>query len=153
MTMSERNEPVLVLTPTGRDSILITEALDRLQLPTQVCSDLEQFASFLQQDAAAGLLAQEALRAGAASRLRRAVYEQPPWSDFPLILMTGHGNSDPVVTKLIEDGVNITLLERPVRIQTLASAVGSALRQRRRQYELRDRLQEQQRTEERLRQT
>jgi signal transduction histidine kinase/ActR/RegA family two-component response regulator len=151
--MSEWNEPVLVLAPTGRDAILISEALDRLRLPTEVCADLEQFISQLQHDAAAGLLAQEALRGGAATLLGRAVREQPAWSDFPLILMTGRGNADPVTSRLMEDGVNITLLERPVRIQTLASAVGSALRQRRRQYELRDRLADQQRTEERLRQT
>jgi hypothetical protein len=77
--MTEGNEPVLVLAPTGRDAILIEEALRRLRLPTHVCSDLEQFATHLQQEAAAGLLAQEALRSGAAAILHRAVREQPAW--------------------------------------------------------------------------
>ncbi len=85
--------------------------------------------------------------------LGRVVREQPAWSDLPLILMTTHRNLDPGIVRLLEDGINITLLERPVRRQTLTSAVVSAVRQRKRQYELRDRLADQQRTEERLRQT
>ncbi len=150
--MTEGNA-VLVLAPTGRDAILISEALRRARQPTEVCSDLEQFAFLLQQNAAAGLVAQEALRSGAASALLKTLREQPAWSDVPVIVMTGRRGSDPAVTKLLEAGCNITLLERPVRIQTLASAVGSALRQRARQYELRERLADEQRTEERLRQT
>jgi signal transduction histidine kinase/CheY-like chemotaxis protein len=151
--MSEPLEPILVLAPTGMDSVLIAEALRSLRLCPDVCLDLEQFASRLHEDVAAGVVAQEALPPPAAAMLQRAVREQPAWSDFPLILMTGRGGSDPSINRLMADGVNLTLLERPVRRQTLASAVGSALRQRRRQYELRDRLADQQRTEERLRQT
>jgi signal transduction histidine kinase/CheY-like chemotaxis protein len=151
--MREGNEPVLVLAPTGRDAILISEALGRARLRTEVCADLEEFAAHLQNDAATGLLAQEVLNASSAAILNRTLREQPAWSDIPLILMTGCRGLDAGVTKLLDDGINITLLERPVRIQTLASAVGSALRQRKRQYELRDRLADQKRTEERLRQT
>ncbi|PWU03825.1 MAG: hypothetical protein C5B51_18045 [Terriglobia bacterium] len=151
--MPELQEPVLVLAPAGRDGILISEALQRVQLPTRICSDLEQFARQLPNGASAGLLTQEALSVGAATLLQGVLREQPPWSDVPLILMTANRGSDSEVSKLLDDGINITLLERPVRIRTLTSAVGSALRQRKRQYELRDRLADQQRTEERLRQT
>jgi signal transduction histidine kinase/CheY-like chemotaxis protein len=151
--MPEVKEPVLILAPSGRDAILIAETLARARLRTEVCDDLEKFVFHLQKNAAAGLLAQEALRAGSIAVLRNALREQPAWSDVPLILMTSRGGTDPAFTKLLEDGGNVTLLERPVRMQTLTSLVGSALRQRRRQYELRDRLADEQRTEERLRQT
>src|SRR5262245_8674181 len=151
--MPEVNEPVLVLAPTGRDAILISETLERAQLRSEICPDVERFAFQLQKDAAAGLLAQEALRAGAAQIILKALREQPAWSDFPLIVMTSQRSVDSTVTTLVEQGGNVTLLERPVRIQTLTSAVGSALRQRKRQYELRDRVVEDLQTEERLRQT
>ncbi len=151
--MSEANSPVVVLAPTGRDAILISETLRKAHLSAEPCEDLEQFTFHLQNDAAAGVLAQEALHLGTTAILLKALREQPPWSDVPLILMTQRRGSDPVVAKLLEGGGNITLLERPVRVQTLASAVGSALRQRQRQYELRDRLADEQRTAERLRQT
>ncbi|MBI1734297.1 MAG: response regulator [Candidatus Rokubacteria bacterium] len=49
--------------------------------------------------------------------------------------------------KIIEAMGNVTLLERPVRVVTLLSAVHSALRARRRQYEVRDHLEERKRAE------
>jgi signal transduction histidine kinase/CheY-like chemotaxis protein len=142
-----------VLAPTGRDAALISETLERARLKSEICPDIERFAFQLQKDAAAGLVAQEALHAGATKVILKALREQPAWSDFPLIVMTSQRSSDVAVTTLVEQGGNVTLLERPLRIQTLTSAVGSALRQRKRQYELRDRLVEDLRTEERLRQT
>ncbi len=150
--MSDSQEPVLVLAPTGRDSFLISDSLRPLRLPIDVCSDLDEFALHLQQGAAAGLIAEEALRGGAPG-LATALREQPPWSDVPLILMTTHKAPDRVIFNLLEQGANITLLERPLRVQTLTAAVTSAVRQRKRQYELRDRVIDSQRTEERLRQT
>jgi len=153
MSDAQLKEPVLVLAPTGRDAILISETLERERLRAEICPDVDRFATQVQKDAAAGLLAQEALRAGATQIILKALREQPAWSDFPLIVMISQRFSDPAVTTLVEQGGNVTLLERPLRIQTLTSAVGSALRQRKRQYELRDRLVEDLRTEERLRQT
>ncbi len=155
--MPEANEPVLILAPTGRDAVLISDALLRAGLPAEICSDLEGFIQRLHRGAAAGVVAEEALR-GASSGpatplLLKALGEQPAWSDIPLILMTTRSGSGPAVARLLDRGANITLLERPVRMQTLASAVGSALRQRQRQYEMRQRLEEEQSTEERLRQT
>src|SRR6185437_6604320 len=150
--MIEAREPVLVLAPTGRDSFLISDTLRPLRLSIDVCSDLDEFALHLQQGAAAGLIVQEALHEGAPT-LARALREQPPWSDIPLILMTTHKAPDRVVFNLLEQGANITLLDRPLQVQTLTAAVASAVRQRNRQYELRDRVTESQRTEERLRQT
>src|SRR5262245_940630 len=151
--MSEVTEPVLVLAPTGRDAVLISETLERARLKSEICLDIERFALQLQNEAAAGLVAQEALHAGATKVILKALREQPAWSDFPLIVMTSQRSSDVAVTTLVEQGGNVTLLERPLRIQTLTSAVGSALRQRKRQYELRDRVVEDLQTEERLRQT
>ena len=151
--MSEVTEPVLVLAPTGRDAVLISETLERAGLTSEICPDIDWFTAQLHKDAAAGLVAEEALRGGATRVILKALREQPAWSDFPLIVMTSQRSSAAAVTTLVEQGGNVTLLERPLRIQTLTSAVGSALRQRKRQYELRDRLVEDGRTEERLRQT
>jgi signal transduction histidine kinase/ActR/RegA family two-component response regulator len=151
--MLEANAPVLVLAPTGRDAELIAEALRRAQFPTEICSNLEQFAFHLKQGAAVGLLAQEALANGTHCVLDSALREQPAWSDIPLILMTNRRALNRDLTQLIERSGNVTVLERPVRLQTLVTAIGSAIRHRSRQYELRDRLEDQQRTEERLRQT
>jgi signal transduction histidine kinase/CheY-like chemotaxis protein len=146
-------DPVLVLAPTGCDAGLISETLSKARVRTEVCATLDEFAGRMGSEAAAGVLAEEALPAQTAPLLARALREQPAWSDFPLILMVSRQGSHPAVARFFEDRFNISLLERPVRMQTLTSAVRSALRQRRRQYELRDHLADEQRTEERLRQT
>ncbi len=144
---------MLVLAPTGRDAVLISEALRATGFESRICSDVEEFALELQREPAAGVLAQEALNSGATLILKAALREQPAWSDIPLILMTSRRSPDIGISKFLGQAVNLTLLERPLRRQTLAMAVGSAIRQRKRQYELRDRLADQEKTEERLRQT
>ena len=147
------DDPVLVLAPTGRDACLVSEALCRARVKNHVCSTLDEFAARVGSDAAAGLVAEEAVQAQTAPKLTSALRDQPAWSDIPLILRTSRQGPHPAVATLFEERFNITLLERPVRMQTLTTAVRSALRQRRRQYELRDYLADEQRTEEKLRQT
>ncbi|MBV8801167.1 MAG: response regulator [Alphaproteobacteria bacterium] len=66
------------------------------------------------------------------------VAAQPPWSDFPFILLTGHGGGierNPAAAELMEMLGNVTFLERPFHPTTLISVVQTALRGRQRQYE------------------
>ena len=88
------------------------------------------------------IVAQEALRPEGMNRLHSRLREQPAWSDVPIILLTMRGRETSAAgARLIElFGVagNITMIERPVRVQTLLSTVRSAQRARYRQYEVRD---------------
>ena len=66
--------------------------------------------------------------------------DQPPWSDFPIVLLTHQGGSperNPDAARLGQALGNVTFLERPFHPTTLVSIVGSAIRGRRRQYETR----------------
>jgi hypothetical protein len=68
---------------------------------------------------------------------------EPPWSDFPFILLTSGGGTTHASLRLVSSlgpNANVTLLERPIRGLTLVHAVRAALRARRRQYEVRDHL-------------
>jgi two-component system cell cycle sensor histidine kinase/response regulator CckA len=80
---------------------------------------------------------------------------QPSWSDFPLVVLTSvvamQRPAQPLLRTLRERG-NVTLLERPVHPMTLLSAVETAIRARRRQYEVRDYLDARERAEEHARQ-
>src|SRR5204862_6338744 len=66
------------------------------------------------------------------------VGNQPPWSDFPFVVLTTH-RDDPRVRRytldLIEKLRNVTLQERPIQSVTLVSGLQAALRARTRQYE------------------
>jgi C4-dicarboxylate-specific signal transduction histidine kinase len=68
------------------------------------------------------------------------VADQPPWSDFPFILLTEHGGGlerNPAAAQLTHFLGNVTFLERPFHPTTLVSMIRTGLRGRRRQYECR----------------
>lgn len=86
--------------------------------------------------------------------LHQVVEEQPPWSDFPLILLTIGGRVTALSERLRElrrPLGNIFLLERPIRPETLLSTLEMALRGRQRQYQIRDQMEQYARAQEALR--
>ena len=66
---------------------------------------------------------------------------QPSWSDLPIILLSPLGADSPTSVWAMEMLGNVTVLDQPVRVMTLVSALRTALKARQRQYELRDQLQ------------
>jgi signal transduction histidine kinase len=66
--------------------------------------------------------------------------QQPPWSDISVLLLVGHEHSRVSLRTLrvLEVLRNVTLLDRPVRIAAVVSSIRAAIRDRLRQYELRD---------------
>jgi signal transduction histidine kinase len=63
---------------------------------------------------------------------------QPAWSDLWLLILARKGADTPVIAQAMAMGANLSVLERPMRVAALITAVRTALRARRRQYELRD---------------
>jgi signal transduction histidine kinase/ActR/RegA family two-component response regulator len=124
-------ERILVLAPFGRDGALAAQALRAAGFTALVCIDVEELCGELTAGAGAAVLTEEALFPGAAACLSAVLAAQPPWADLPLIVFGAKESSAWRVA-------NVTLLDRPVRIRTLISAVSAALRARRRQYEVRD---------------
>ena len=101
----------------------------------------------------AAIITEEALDEAAIAGWVQFLREQPQWSDFPIIVLITHdSDSGPARTaRIMEPLGNVTLLERPVRMNTLLSAVRSASRARSRQYQIRDHIQQQIVAEEALR--
>ncbi|MBC8104796.1 MAG: ATP-binding protein [Cytophagales bacterium] len=141
----ERDSRIFLLAPTGRDAPLAAEALRAAGLTAIVCSSMEDLTRALTRGAGAVVIAQEALTPPELDSLSRTLQRQPPWSDLPVLVLTGSGRAteagEAVLASLEQLG-NATLLERPVRIATLVRAVRVALRTRHRQYEIREHLQE-----------
>jgi signal transduction histidine kinase len=138
----------LILAPSGKDAALIAAALKRSGIDTFACTDIACLAGELEKGAAAILVEEEALvRRG--DDLVAIVDEQPPWSDLPILLLTRPGSDSSLVTWALSNLGNVTLLERPVRIAALTSAVHSALRARERQYQTRAHLMLQERADRR----
>jgi signal transduction histidine kinase/ActR/RegA family two-component response regulator len=141
--MDPREERVLVLTPTGRDALLVCKLLGSVGVHCDPCESPAEVFQELEAGAGALIVADEALHPEVVESLLNVLGQQPPWSDLPLIVFTHGGEtSERVLEELVPLG-NATVLERPVRLTTLLSAVKAALRARRRQYEVRDLLQRQ----------
>ncbi len=148
---SSAEERVLILAPTEKDARLSHAILAEGGVAGTLCPDLETLCRGVAAGAGAALLTEEALRRGGLSRLVEVLGQQPAWSDFPLLVLTGEGADSELALRTLETLGNVTLLERPVRVPALVSAVRAALRARRRQYQIRDHLAEARRTADRLR--
>ena len=144
-------ETVLILAPTAKDAALCRAVLAEAGLDCVVSRDMAELCRGMDRAAGVAVLSEEGLTLEGLECLRKAVGRQPAWSDFPLLVLTQEGADSEVVLRTLETLGNVTLLERPVRVPALVSAVRAALRARRRQYQIRDYLSESNRIAESLR--
>jgi signal transduction histidine kinase len=143
-------ERILLLAPTKRDAAAAGKLFESVGIALTLCDDIAGICSEMQRGAAAAIVPDEAILDDKERRLARLLGEQPAWSDFPLIVLT-----PPQQTRAAAHGLesvgHMTLVRRPVEIQSLASTVRAALRDRRRQYAMRGALAERERQAQVLR--
>jgi signal transduction histidine kinase/ActR/RegA family two-component response regulator len=133
-----QEERVLVLMPTGRDAKLVCTRLGQSNISAQACNDIMEIACEVVSGAGAILLAEEALKEGAIEYLVDVLNQQPIWSDLPILLFASSTQTAEAILEAVGTRINATIVERPIRITMLISAVRGALRARRRQYQARD---------------
>lgn len=135
----------MVLSVTQRDAELTLSFLSRAEISGERCTDVPSLVENLKDGCAALVIAEDAVDADSVQTLAVALGEQPSWSEIPIILITGSGEASmrtlKTVSALSPNG-NVTLLERPFRPITLVNSLQTALRSRRRQYQVRDLLEE-----------
>jgi signal transduction histidine kinase/ActR/RegA family two-component response regulator len=154
--MSRSDERVLVLAPIGEDAQLICEQLAGVGLEVSVYRDLSELADSMLEGAAAALIAEEALDEQGIGRLLQVLSAQPAWSDFPITILAvtdAYEEANGHLFRTLAESVNLTLLERPLRVVTLIMTVQAAVRARRRQYEFRDYLKQYEQYQEQIRHT
>src|SRR3954449_3647413 len=143
--MHEHTVSVLILAPSGRDAAVAAAILGEVSLVPTVCLDLDALVSGLDR-AGGAIVTEEALVHSDRRELAAWVRQQPPWSDFPFVLLTSRGShADTSLTELLG---NVTVLERPFHPSVLANAVRCVTRARQRQREAEAYLLERKRSEE-----
>jgi signal transduction histidine kinase/CheY-like chemotaxis protein len=137
--MSGHSESILILTATARDAALAARALENSGMSALTCDNTRDLDASLEQGVGAIVLSEEASGEEVLSSLERFWSSQAPWSDLPILFLQAPGatSESPSVKRLRSRG-NLVLLERPLHQLTLISATETALRARRRQYEVRD---------------
>jgi len=153
MQNNDRELRVLVMAPVGQDARAIAKLLMGRGLPTRICNGAAECCAEINAGAGAVLLTEEALETERGRDVLGALKMQPQWSELPLIILTTGG--EPRLNRLLELAADsagtVTLLERPISSITLLRSVEVALRSRRRQFQVRDLLEEQHRAQRELR--
>jgi FixJ family two-component response regulator len=137
------SERILVLAPHGRDAEIASKLLQEAGWATLICADIANLCIELTNGAACGVVVEEALAISDLGCLAEWIRAQPAWSDFPIVVLTGHGYApgrNELANRLQDSLGNVSFLERPFHPSTLISVTRSALRSRRRQYEAREML-------------
>ncbi|MGA8402748.1 MAG: response regulator [Stellaceae bacterium] len=130
----------LILAPRGRDAAVAREILADAYLGSDICADVDELIGEIVRGADVAIITEEAIRTADSRALEEWVAAQPPWSDFPFVILTGHGGGlerNPAAVALMRSLGNVTFLERPFHPTTLISVVQTGLRGRQRQYECR----------------
>ena len=128
---------LLVLASTRKDGEIACRILKNAQIDCWICDDVGEMVEELSRGLGALLIAEEVLTTEALTLIENYFLHQPAWSDIPILILTYYGANSPILTQWMPRLGKTTLLERPVRTASLISAVRSALRGRRRQYQMR----------------
>jgi signal transduction histidine kinase/CheY-like chemotaxis protein len=147
------DERVIVIAPLGADASAIATLLTQSGFRAIVADSAHGAADI--GSAGALVMTEEALEFETTTELLTALENQPPWSELPVVILTSGGVSR--LTRLLDLAAraagSITLLERPIGADTLLRTINVALRSRRRQYQVRDLIHEQERNRASLQQS
>jgi len=149
---TERDARVLVLAATRKDATITEEMLANAGVAVETCLTFEALVAEVYRGGSVVLLAEEALTSARTQAFSAMLAQQPPWSDLPVLIAAKPGADSSEVGEAIRSLGNVTLLERPLRLATLLSAVQSGIRARQRQYQIRSHLADHAKTAELLRQ-
>lgn len=141
----KNDERIFVIAPIGGDANAIAKLLTDNGFQAFVYDDRVSAAEII--SAGALVMTEEALEFATTTNLLNALDDQPTWSELPVIILTSGGASR--LTQLFaltaDAAGGVTLLERPIGTDTLLRTINVALRSRRRQYQVRDLIAEQER--------
>jgi signal transduction histidine kinase len=133
-------ERTLILARQGRDAAVARGILTEASIDCKICPDFGAMLGCIEEGADVAIVTEESMYDADRGSLLDWVANQPPWSDFPFIVLTRHGGGierNPAAAELMKILGNVSFLERPFHPTTLVSVVQTGLRGRRRQYEFR----------------
>src|SRR5690349_6895896 len=93
---------VLLLAPTARDAATSRDLLEAAGVRCFICNSIEDVCREAGRGAGAAVVTAEAVRADQGSRLAGWLTSQPPWSDFPLVVLTPPGAESPKLLRALD---------------------------------------------------
>ncbi|HLS29179.1 MAG TPA: PAS domain S-box protein, partial [Opitutales bacterium] len=140
------DERILVCVGDDRKASDLTKVLERKGFSAETVCDFDQCVRAIAEGAGAVVVSDEVLQEAGIGALERLAADQPAWSDLPMIVVTTGAASPEVLGELAsgQTSGNLLFLDLPVSDSWLEHALRNALRTRRRQYDVRDLLEQRQ---------
>ncbi len=138
---ANRSSRILVLASSEADAQITSKILLGENLDSYACASLAELRYQFDLGAGILLIAEEMLHPRGLQFMKEIIETQQPWSHIPIIVLTLGGEMSKAnfeILKSVEDLRNVTLIDRPVRLMTLLSVIRGALKNRERQYDMRD---------------
>jgi signal transduction histidine kinase/ActR/RegA family two-component response regulator len=146
--MNDRTDLRILVFAPDRDGELTCKILSRAGFECQRCVDEFQFERELARGAGVVICAEESLSDSVRFQLKNILESQPAWSDLPILIVAASGEHGGRLAALTSVR-SVSVLSRPMAIDSLVTSVHSALRARSRQYEVRDLIDERDRAAQR----
>lgn len=125
---------VLMLPPTIRDGEIAVSVLENHDIQAVVCRDIDHICRELELGAGAALVAEEFLNTSNRHLLIELLVDQPAWSDLPLIVLCLPNDVGTANLHSWQQMANVTLIPRPFQIDQFVAVIQAGLRDRNRQY-------------------
>lgn len=129
---------VHILAPTGKDAVLLSHVLTAARIHNSVCRSARELINELSAGASALIIADEAITNDFLGLFLPYLSAQPTWSDLPVLILSTSKAENPEWRERYMQLGNVTLIERPLQSVTLVSAATSAIRARKRQFQMRE---------------
>lgn len=137
---SAEEQRVLIVAPVGADGALAKRVLRDSGFACRVCTSLDELCNEMERGAGALLITEEVLWHSRLGSLVARLNAQPAWSALPVVIAADIDTTlyerRPMLRQL--EKFKVTFLARPVATVSLVSMLRSALEARKRQYQVRD---------------
>lgn len=132
------SECVIVLAPTRRDGEVTRKLLTEARVEAVLAQGARQAQALVEEGAGALMITDATVADPGFGPLLQGLERQPAWSNLPVLALCRQGLQ---ASALRESQLrNLTLLDRPTSARAMLSAVKTALRGRRWQYQIRDQI-------------
>lgn len=139
--MDDGAELTVYVLAHDRDGILTCGVLREAAIDCAMVGSSAYLVRAITRGCGVVLIAEECLNELSAAEIGTSIRAQPTWSDLPVIVVTRDEDPGNRLKAFAEFG-NVSVLTRPMNLDALVTTVESALRARRRQYQVRDLLRE-----------
>ncbi len=132
------SERVVVLAPTTRDGDVTRRLLDEARIDVVVCNGWRHAEELIHEGSGALMVTDVTFSDPGFAVLLNVLERQPAWSNLPVLALCRQGLEAPALRAARLR--NLTVLDRPTSARVMVSAVRTALRGRRWQYQIRDQI-------------